>query len=326
MLARLPLSSGMLAGKLTRASKFAADDHRSYNREGEHWDKGETFSGVHYEAGLPAVEDLRKLVPKETKMATFALRWILMHDEVTCVIPGAKRPDQVDDNCDAGDLPALSDETMAAVLRDLREADQETRPLVLVIPGRGRGERRRADPGFGRQPAGDGDRGAAARGRGGGGAPERGSVGADGARPRGRGGAGARVGRRRGQRRHGADRAAAAARAAAGDPAVRSGAGGVRARDAERGGDSEHVQRRGARAGAGDPAGAGRGGDPPPGGRGARGAAAQAAAVAVAAAAGSRARRRGADAVGVVAAATVFFTKTLGLRMLDALYFVWTTV
>ena len=116
VLARLPLSSGMLAGKMTRTSKFAADDHRSYNREGEHWDKGETFSGVPYEAGLAAVEDLRKLVPKETKMATFALRWILMHEAVTCVIPGAKRPAQVDENCDAGDLPALSDQTMAAVL------------------------------------------------------------------------------------------------------------------------------------------------------------------------------------------------------------------
>jgi aryl-alcohol dehydrogenase-like predicted oxidoreductase len=116
VLARLPLSSGMLAGKMTRASKFAADDHRSYNRDGEQWDKGETFSGVPYEVGLAAVEELRKLVPKETKMATFALRWILMHEAVTCVIPGAKRPAQVDDNCDAGDLPALSDQTMAAVL------------------------------------------------------------------------------------------------------------------------------------------------------------------------------------------------------------------
>ena len=64
VLARLPLSSGMLAGKMTRASKFAEDDHRSYNREGEHWDKGETFSGVPFEAGLAAVEDLRKLVPE----------------------------------------------------------------------------------------------------------------------------------------------------------------------------------------------------------------------------------------------------------------------
>src|SRR4029079_3931656 len=116
VLARLPLSSGMLAGKRRRRSKSATDDHRSSNREGEQWDKGETFSGVPYEAGLQAVEELRKLVPKETKMATFALRWILMHEAVTCVIPGAKRPTQVDDNCDAGDLPALSDQTMAAVL------------------------------------------------------------------------------------------------------------------------------------------------------------------------------------------------------------------
>ena len=115
VLARLPLSSGMLAGKMTRASKFAEDDHRSYNRDGEHWDKGETFSGVPYEVGLDAVEELRKLAPPEASMAAFALRWILMNEAVTCVIPGAKRPSQVDENCAAGELPALADETMARV-------------------------------------------------------------------------------------------------------------------------------------------------------------------------------------------------------------------
>ena len=132
VLARLPLSSGMLAGKMTRASKFADDDHRSYNREGEHWDKGETFSGVPFEAGLEAVEELRKLVPKETKMATFALRWILMHDAVTCVIPGAKRPDAGRRQLRRGRPARAVRRDDGGRARDLREADQETRPLVLV--------------------------------------------------------------------------------------------------------------------------------------------------------------------------------------------------
>ena len=133
MLARLPLSSGMLAGKMTRASKFAEDDHRSYNRDGEQWDKGETFSGVPFEVGLAGGRGAAQArARRRPRWRRFALRWILMHEAVTCVIPGAKRPEQVDDNCDAGDLPALSDETMAAVLRRLREADQEARPLVLV--------------------------------------------------------------------------------------------------------------------------------------------------------------------------------------------------
>ena len=116
VLARLPLSSGMLAGKMTRASKFADDDHRSFNREGRALDKGETFSGVPFEVGLEAVEELRRLVPAGGQAwRAFALRWILMNEAVTCVIPGAKRPAQVDENCAAGDLPALSDETMAKV-------------------------------------------------------------------------------------------------------------------------------------------------------------------------------------------------------------------
>jgi len=117
ILARLPLSSGMLDGKMTVKSTFASDDHRAFNRHGEAFDRGETFSGIDFETGLRAVEELRSLVPTSTSMASFALRWILMSDAVTCAIPGAKRPDQVEENLKAAALPALSDATMAAVQR-----------------------------------------------------------------------------------------------------------------------------------------------------------------------------------------------------------------
>lgn len=115
ILARLPLSSGLLAGKMTRASQFSADDHRAYNRHGESFDRGETFSGVDFELGLQTVEELRPLVPAGWTMAEFALRWILMSDAVTCAIPGAKRPTQVEDNCRAADLPAIPEATMKQV-------------------------------------------------------------------------------------------------------------------------------------------------------------------------------------------------------------------
>jgi len=115
VLARLPLSSGMLAGKMSARSTFASDDHRAFNRHGEAFDRGETFSGIDFETGLRAVEGLRPLVPEGTTMATFALRWILMNAAVTCAIPGAKRPDQVEENLKAADLPALSGAQMAAV-------------------------------------------------------------------------------------------------------------------------------------------------------------------------------------------------------------------
>ena len=115
ILARVPLASGMLTGKLRRDSTFAADDHRNFNRHGEQFDVGETFSGVDYNVGLEAVEEIRKLLPAGVSMAQFALRWILMFDAVTCAIPGGKRPEQVADNCRASEVPALSDETMKAV-------------------------------------------------------------------------------------------------------------------------------------------------------------------------------------------------------------------
>jgi aryl-alcohol dehydrogenase-like predicted oxidoreductase len=117
ILARVPLASGMLTGKMRRDTKFESSDHRQFNRHGEVFDVGETFSGVDYELGLAAVEELRALCPKGWTLTQFALRWILMHDAVTCAIPGAKRPDQVDDNCAASDLPPISPDTMAAVRR-----------------------------------------------------------------------------------------------------------------------------------------------------------------------------------------------------------------
>ena len=115
ILARVPLSSGMLTGKMTLDSQFERDDHRTFNRQGEAFDKGETFSGVDYNLGLQAVEEIRPLVPEGWTMAQFALRWILMNPAVTCAIPGAKRPAQALDNTTAANLPPISDETMSKV-------------------------------------------------------------------------------------------------------------------------------------------------------------------------------------------------------------------
>ena len=115
ILARVPLASGMLTGKLRADSQFASDDHRNFNRHGEAFDVGETFSGVDYKTGLEAVEEIRRLVPAGTSMTQFALRWILMFDAVTCAIPGGKRPDQVAENCKASDLPGIPMEVMQKV-------------------------------------------------------------------------------------------------------------------------------------------------------------------------------------------------------------------
>ena len=117
ILARVPLASGMLTGKLRRDSQFEAGDHRKFNRHGESFDVGETFSGVEYELGLKAVEEIRALLPPGMSMTQFALRWILMFDAVSCAIPGGKRADQVRENCQTSDLPQLSGDTMAAIKR-----------------------------------------------------------------------------------------------------------------------------------------------------------------------------------------------------------------
>ena len=115
VLARVPLASGLLSGKMSADRVFAPDDHRNFNREGEAFDRGETFSGVPFEKGLEAAEELKELVPEGYTLAQLALRWILMHPAVSCAIPGAKRPDQVEDNLAAAQMPPLSGETMERI-------------------------------------------------------------------------------------------------------------------------------------------------------------------------------------------------------------------
>lgn len=115
ILARVPLASGMLTGKFKPDSKFESDDHRNFNRHGEAFDRGETFSGVDYKTGLKVVEQLKAICPKGMSMVQFALRWILMFDAVTCAIPGAKRPSQAEENFSASDLPAIPKKTMDQV-------------------------------------------------------------------------------------------------------------------------------------------------------------------------------------------------------------------
>jgi len=112
ILARVPLASGMLTGKMKKDSKFEADDHRNFNRNGEAFDKGETFSGVDYNISLQAVEELKAICPKGMTLSQFALKWILMFDAVTCTIPGAKRPEQAEENIIASSLPSLSEAAM----------------------------------------------------------------------------------------------------------------------------------------------------------------------------------------------------------------------
>jgi len=127
VLARVPLASGLLSGKLTRETAFAPDDHRAFNRQGESFDVGETFAGLDYETGLELVEELRSLVPPGATLAQLALRWILMANEVTVAIPGAKTPDQARSNAVAADLPPLPAATMDRI-RELYE--QRAKPLV----------------------------------------------------------------------------------------------------------------------------------------------------------------------------------------------------
>ena len=112
ILARVPLASGLLSGKMRSDRAFAEDDHRNFNREGQAFDKGETFSGVDFETGLLAAEELKELVPEGHTLAQFALRWILMHPAVSCAIPGGKNPEQVEDNVAAADMAPFSEETM----------------------------------------------------------------------------------------------------------------------------------------------------------------------------------------------------------------------
>jgi aryl-alcohol dehydrogenase-like predicted oxidoreductase len=127
VLARVPLASGLLSGKLTRETAFAPDDHRAFNRHGESFDVGETFAGLDYETGLELVEELRSLVPPGATPAQLALRWILMTEAVTAAIPGAKTPDQARANAAAADLAPLPIATMERI-RELYE--ERAKPLV----------------------------------------------------------------------------------------------------------------------------------------------------------------------------------------------------
>jgi aryl-alcohol dehydrogenase-like predicted oxidoreductase len=127
VIARVPLASGMLSGRYATTTTFPADDHRAFNRDGAMFDRGETFSGVDYETGLAAVEALRPLVPQNATLAQFALRWILSFEAITTVIPGARRPGQVEENARAAALPPLSAETLQAVTAIY---DQRIRQLV----------------------------------------------------------------------------------------------------------------------------------------------------------------------------------------------------
>jgi aryl-alcohol dehydrogenase-like predicted oxidoreductase len=127
VLARVPLASGMLTGKMTRDTVFEPTDHRLFNRHGESFDMGETFSGVDYGTGLDVVEELKRLVPEGATLAQVALRWILMHEGITTTIPGAKTPEQARANAAAADLAPLPPATMERV-RDLYEA--RIKPLV----------------------------------------------------------------------------------------------------------------------------------------------------------------------------------------------------
>jgi aryl-alcohol dehydrogenase-like predicted oxidoreductase len=115
VIVRVPLASGLLSGKYTRETTFAADDHRAFNRHGESFDVGETFAGVPFEVGLDAVEELRPLVPADATLAQLALRWILMHDAVSTVIPGARSSEQAQANAAAASLPALDETAMARI-------------------------------------------------------------------------------------------------------------------------------------------------------------------------------------------------------------------
>jgi aryl-alcohol dehydrogenase-like predicted oxidoreductase len=127
VLARVPLASGLLTGKLTKDTVFEAEDHRLFNRHGESFDVGETFAGVDYETGLAVVEELRALVPEGATLAQMALRWVLMHEGITAAIPGARTPDQARGNAAAADLAPLSPATMERIASVYEE---RVRPLV----------------------------------------------------------------------------------------------------------------------------------------------------------------------------------------------------
>ncbi|WP_115375595.1 aldo/keto reductase [Adhaeribacter pallidiroseus] len=127
VIVRVPLASGLLTGKFRPETNFAPDDHRNFNRNGEAFDKGETFSGLDYNTGLEAVEEIKKLFPYQQNFAPVALRWILMHEAVSCIIPGASKPSQLYSNLQALEVPDLTPEQREGV-KAIYEA--KIKPLV----------------------------------------------------------------------------------------------------------------------------------------------------------------------------------------------------
>jgi aryl-alcohol dehydrogenase-like predicted oxidoreductase len=115
IIVRVPLASGLLTGKFSSNSTFTAGDHRNFNRNGEHFDKGETFSGIDYETGLKAVEELKAIFPNDNNLAPMALRWILQHEAVSTIIPGASKPEQVLANVEALNYPNLNEEQLSKI-------------------------------------------------------------------------------------------------------------------------------------------------------------------------------------------------------------------
>jgi aryl-alcohol dehydrogenase-like predicted oxidoreductase len=115
IIVRVPLASGLLTGKFTNSTQFGKYDHRNFNRNGEMFDKGETFAGVPYEKGLEAVNRLKDCFPENTSLVHVALKWILLHNEVSCIIPGASTTEQVESNIQASDIPELSEKQLAEI-------------------------------------------------------------------------------------------------------------------------------------------------------------------------------------------------------------------
>lgn len=115
VIVRVPLASGLLTGKYSKNTQFQDGDHRYGNRDGEWFDKGETFAGVPYEVGIDAIEKIKKLFPKHEHLAQIALKWILMNNAVSCVIPGASKEYQIDSNMEAISLSDISEEKMNAI-------------------------------------------------------------------------------------------------------------------------------------------------------------------------------------------------------------------
>lgn len=127
IIVRVPLASGLLTGKFSADTHFAPTDHRNFNRNGEAFDKGETFSGLDYNAGLEAVEEIKNFFPDQENLAPVALRWILMFDAVSCIIPGASKPSQLSSNLQAIDIPAFTQEQLDGVKAIYAE---KIKPLV----------------------------------------------------------------------------------------------------------------------------------------------------------------------------------------------------